>query len=82
MRKRAWNAATLTVIGIALLIVCLLVTGVMVANRPGHAYVGRAPIPGATLPPASSQPATPAASGEADEPCPSLHDTSSPCHAP
>lgn len=37
MTNYGWNAAKLTVIGMGLVVASALVTGVMVANRPGYA---------------------------------------------
>jgi hypothetical protein len=68
-------------------ILCALVTVVVVADRAGHAFVEPEP-PRATAPRAPPQPASREPKngdhryGEIDEPCTSLLNTSSPCHAP
>jgi hypothetical protein len=85
--NRAWKAAKLTAIGMGLVVASALVTGVVVANRPGHESAERAATPAAAAPAVSSQPATPDASGasggEPYAPCMwSLQDAGPPCHAP
>jgi hypothetical protein len=42
MKSDEWNAVTLTAIGMGLAVASALVTGVMVANRPGHESEPRA----------------------------------------
>ena len=46
MTNYGWNSAKLTAIGMGLVVASALVTGVMVANRPGHEPRAKSPANG------------------------------------